>query len=320
MLLRLGKLYRVGGFARALLRHKIQRAADLRLAFFSYGLFLVAHWITCGWIALRPSEAAAGPSWSTYVHSVYWCVSTLTTVGYGDVVPNNNAQTLYSVMVMILGVGVYAYIIGNIATILTNIDPARSRHLQRLERFGAFVRYRKIPHELQRRIHDYYDFLWEKRLGYDESEILSSLPAGLREEVALFLKRDFLERVPLFAEAPKALTRRVALRMVSEIFTPGDIVVRAGETGRDMYFIVRGAVEVISPDGHVLDVLGEGDYFGEIALLEDRPRNASVRAVDYCDLYRLSRDVFNELVAHHGDIADAIKRTARERSDEKQAP
>jgi voltage-gated potassium channel len=87
-----------------------------------------------------------------------------------------------------------------------------------------------------------------------------------------------------------------------------------------MYFIVRGAVEVISPDGHVLDVLGEGDYFGEIALLEDRPRNASVRAVDYCDLYRLSRDVFNELVAHHGDIADAIKRTARERSDEATAP
>ncbi|MEZ4697350.1 MAG: cyclic nucleotide-binding domain-containing protein [Rhodothermales bacterium] len=313
MLLRLGKLYRVWEYAREMVRRRIQRAAYLRLAFFSYGLALTAHWIACGWISLRSTEAAAGPSAAVYVHALYWCVSTLTTVGYGDVVPTNNAQSLYAVLVMILGVGVYAYVIGNIATILTNMDPARTRYLQQMERLGAFVRYRRIPSDLQRRIREYYDYVWERRLGYDESLILGSLPAGLRDDVALFLKRDFLERVPLFVEVPDAFVRNVALKLTSEIFTPGDYVVRAGEAGREMYFIVRGSVEVLSPDGNVLTNLSEGDFFGEIALLEDRPRNASVRAIDYCDVYRLSRSVFDEIAAHHPGIADAIRLKAGER-------
>lgn len=316
LLLRLGKLVRLGQFARSLLRSAVRRAAALRLAFFIYGLFLSAHWITCGWIALRGQTVAAEASWTSYVNALYWCVTTLTTVGYGDVTPVNDQQTLYAIVVMILGVGVYAYIIGNIATILTNIDPARSRYLNAIDRLGAFVRYRQVPPHLQHRIREYYDYEWEKRLGYDESNILDSLPRGLRDEVALFLKRDLLERVDLFADAPEHFTREVALRMKSEIYTPGAYIVRAGETGRDMFFISRGSVRVLGRDNTEVAVLNEGDFFGEIALLEDQPRTASVVAADYCDVYRLTRATFSDVVAQHANIAGQIQEKARQRARE----
>ncbi len=317
LLFRMFKLFRIAEFGREKLRTDIQRAAALRLSYFAYGLFLSAHWITSGWIALRGSAAAQEASWTAYINALYWCVTTLSTVGYGDVTPANNFQTLYAIVVMILGVGVYAYVIGNIATILTNIDPARSRYLQHIERLGAFIRYRQIPPRLQRRIHDYYDYLWEKRLGYDESHVLDSLPRSLRTDVSLFLKRDVIERVPLFADAPDQFKRDIAMQMTSEVFTPGDYILRAGEFGRDMFFISRGAVEVVSPDGKsVYSTLAEGDFFGEIALLEDQSRTASIRAVDYCDLYRLTRDVFTDVVAIHGDIADKIREKAAQRAQE----
>lgn len=321
LLFRMLKLVRIGQFARDRLRRDVQHVGFLRLTFFAYGLFLSAHWITCGWIALRGSAAATEATWTTYVYALYWCVTTLTTVGYGDVTPANNQQTLFAIVVMILGVGVYAYVIGNIATILTNIDPARARYLQHIERLGAFVRYRQIPPTLQRRIHGYYDFLWDKRLGYDESNILESLPVSLRTEVSLFLRRDVLERVPLFADAPEAFKRDIALQMTSEVFTPGDYVIRAGEQGRDMFFISRGSVEVVSPDSNeVFNVLSQGDFFGEIALLEDQPRTASIQAVDYCDLYRLTREVFLRVVSQHKDIAHKIEEKARERTRDAAEP
>jgi len=311
--LRLFKLYRVAGFMHAWRKRHVKNASVLRLIFFVFWLLLSAHWITCGWILLRDTPGALDET-TQYLDALYWCVTTLTTVGYGDVTPANNAQTLYAIFVMILGVGVYAYVIGNIASILANINPSKASYLQRVEQLTAFMHYRSLPHPLQRRIRDYYDYLWEKRLGYDENDILQDLPPTLRTDVALFLKRDIIERVPIFQGASDAFIREIALEMEPAVFTPGDYIMREGDRGQDMFFISRGMVEVLAPDGTTIyATLSDGDFFGEIALFLDQPRTASVRAVNYCDLYRLNKSMFDRILARYPDIASQIETLARRR-------
>jgi voltage-gated potassium channel len=81
-----------------------------------------------------------------------------------------------------------------------------------------------------------------------------------------------------------------------------------------MYFISRGSVEVVAPDGAtVLSRLSVGDFFGEVALLYDTPRTATVRALDYCDLYRLDKELFDRVLTHHPEIAQEIRARAKER-------
>ncbi|WP_456427079.1 cyclic nucleotide-binding domain-containing protein [Rhodocaloribacter sp.] len=311
--LRLLKLVRVAQFQHALRRRNVQHSNVLRLAFFVYWLFLSVHWISCGWIALRGAGAGLDAG-TRYLSALYWCVSTMTTVGYGDVTPAGNAQRLYAIGVMILGVGVYGFIIGNIATILANIDPARAAFLRKVERLSAFMRYRRLPPVLQNRIRDYYAYLWEQRLVYDESDILNDLPQSLRTEIDLFLKRDIIENVPLFRGASDAFIREIALEMKPVVCLPGDEVIRAGERGDDMYFITRGVLEVLAPDGRtVINTLTDGDFFGEIALVLDQPRSAGVRAATYCDLYRLDRAMFSRVLTHYPGIAAQIEDRARER-------
>src|SRR5438552_6162699 len=131
-------------------------------------------------------------------------------------------------MVMVIGVGVYGFVIGNVAVILAGLDQRRAQHFARLEELSAFMSYRNIPASLSGRIADYYRYLWLNRLDQDEGEVLDRLPPSLRTEVSLYMKRDLLQAVPLFAGASEDFLRDVALDLEPILFLPGDEVIRAG--------------------------------------------------------------------------------------------
>jgi hypothetical protein len=313
-LLRLLKLARIAQFMRRWQRQAVQNAQILRLVFFVCWLFITAHWLACGWLAIGGIDMEAD-DFSKYLRALYWCITTLATVGYGDIVPKTNLQTVYTMVVMLLGVGVYGYVIGNVTTLVANMDLAKTHYREKMERLAAFMRYRNIPPTLQRRLRDYYAYLWENRLGYDESSVLADLPDSLRTEVAVFLRRDFIERAPLFQGASHELVREMALQLRPVVFTPGDFIFRAGQYGYNMYFISRGTVEIIDPDGTtVIATLTDGQFFGELALLFSQPRTASVRAVDYCDLYTLDKDTFDQVLTRYPEFAVHIKEVADERN------
>ena len=315
LLLRLAKLGRVAQFLGRLRQRHAQHWNILRLVYFLFALVFIVHWLACGWLKLR-TDVAGAEGLSAYLWALYWAIQTITTVGYGDITPTNDRQTLYAIVAMIVGVGVYGYAIGNVASLLANIDPAKAHYLESTERLNAFMKYRDIPPELQRRIRDYYAYVWQQRLGYDEATVLSGLPASLMTAVALHLKRDIIQKVPLFQGADDELVREIALAMRPVVFTPGDFVFHGGDHGHEMYFISRGRVDVVARDGTtVITTLGPGEFFGEIALLLSTPRSASVRAVAYCDLYALEKADFDRVVAAHPAFADHIRAMTRERQE-----
>jgi hypothetical protein len=320
LFLRLFKLARVAKAMGAWRQQHMHHWNALRLVYFVYWLAIAVHWLATGWLSLRGIYPGAD-RWTLYLRSLYWCISTITTIGYGDITPANNAQVVYAMVVMIFGVGMYGYVIANISTIIGNLQPARARYLANMEKLGAFMRSREIPPAMQRRIRDYYGYVWEHRLGYDETSIVQGLPPGLLVEVSLFLKRDIIEKVPFFKGAGEELIREIALVMQPVVYTPGDTVFHAGEPGADMFFISRGHCEVIGADGRsIVATLREGDFFGEIALLEHRPRSASVRAATYCDLYRLDKESFNRVIARFPEFAAHIGARSAGRRQEPGGP
>jgi hypothetical protein len=288
----------------------------MRLGFFLFWLLMLAHWIACGWLALGGSGPVTDET-DAYVRSIYWTITTLASVGYGDITPTNNTQRIFAMIVMLLGVGIYGYVIGNVASLLANIDVAKAAHRHRVDQVLVFMKNRTIPQSLQQRVIAYFNYLWESGMGQDEFTILNELPPSLRLELTLHLNRQIIQKVPLFAEASDSFVRELVSGLRPVIFTPGDEIIRRGELGEEMFFINRGKIQVLGPDGrNVVAVLSDGQFFGELALLSSRPRNATLRALDYCELYSLDKKTFDRVLEAFPEFREHIDRVARERLSE----
>lgn len=287
-----------------------------RLVLLVFWIMMAAHTISCGWIIMTGNPDGLSP-FELYTRAFYWTTTTLTTIGYGDVTPSTTYQIIYVIFIEIIGAGMYGLIIGNIANLIANIDIAKAQHREKMEKLNTFLRYRNIPLDLSRKINDYFEYLWQTRRGYEESDVLKELPPSLKTWVALFLNKEIIEKVPIFEGASQEFIKETILNLRPVVFTPGDYIVTAGEVGYDMFFISKGTVDVVSADGSTTyATLSDGQFFGEIALLLSMPRTASIIARDYCDLYRLDKETFDRILERYPDFAATIRALAEKRREE----
>ncbi len=199
------------------------------------------------------AERHVNPNFATIPQSLWWAIVTLTTVGYGDVVPTSALGRSLGGVVAVLGLCMFAL-------------PA------------------------------------------------SILASGFSEEMR---RHDFVANWKLVAKVP--FFARLEAKQIAEITAllrphravKGEVIVRQGDIGEDMYFITLGEVEGEGETGRFS--LKEGDFFGEISLIDRRPRTATVRAVGRCRFLVLNARDFQKIVAGYPDLMHVIWETARAR-------
>lgn len=127
------------------------------------------------------------------------------------------------------------------------------------------------------------------------------------------LNRDILARTPFFAEAPSLVLNNLLPAFRPLAVGPGTTIVEAGALDDEMYFVCRGDLDVIAADGTRLGGLREGEFFGEMAVLFDQPRAATVRTITPCDLLVLDGDEFRRIVNDFPAVAAEFRRIAEGR-------
>lgn len=191
----------------------------------------------------------------TIPDAMWWAMITLTTVGYGDVVPITPLGKVVASMTAVTGLVMLALPVGIIATAFADV------------------------------IHR-------------------------REFVVTW---GMIARVPLFADLTAEEVSQIMRLLRSRAVEPGEIIVRRGEMGHSMYFVASGQVEIELPhDRH--HILGEGQFFGEIAVLKNTRRNATVRATARTQLLVLDSSDLRSLMTQRPDIAARIQEVARHRA------
>ena len=123
---------------------------------------------------------------------------------------------------------------------------------------------------------------------------------------------QLIATVPLFKDLDAARIEQIAKLLKPRLSVPGEHIIHKGDTGDAMYFITSGVVEVdLEPEPFSL---GSGEFFGEIALVNDHPRTTDVRTKSFCDLLVLYKRDFNTLLASNPEMRQTIHLVSDERA------
>jgi len=151
-----------------------------------------------------------------------------------------------------------------------------------------------------------------------------AIPVGIIASafVEAVRRREFVDtwnlvaKVPLFRSLDAARIAAVASVLRARRADRGERLIRKGDDADSMYFIVTGEVEVDTETGAAKGRLGGGDFFGEIALIADRARTATVTALAPCKLLVLHKDDFEGFMEAHPDLRNAVREAAAKRLQE----
>lgn len=146
----------------------------------------------------------------------------------------------------------------------------------------------------------------------DEEAMASQHAEVIRDRRAALESVDFLR--PLSEEAKDMLARRGHRKL----FGPGETVIRAGDKGREFYIVRRGALAVRVGERDIAH-LGDGDFFGELALLTGKERHANVIALGETEVFELDEKMFKDVLEGEPKIAEEISKIVAQRQAELEA-
>ncbi|XP_070995328.1 voltage-gated delayed rectifier potassium channel KCNH8-like [Oncorhynchus clarkii lewisi] len=279
---------------------------------------LLAHWMACIWYVIGKKEMEAnayswdigwlhelgkrlespydplgevngtglsGPSLrSVYIASLYFTLSSLTSVGFGNVSANTDAEKIFSICTMLIGALMHALVFGNVTAIIQRMYSRWSQYHTRTKDLKDFIRVHHLPQGLKQRMLEYFQTTWSVNNGIDSNELLKDFPDELRSDITMHLNKEILE-LSLFASASRGCLRSLSLHIKTTFCAPGEYLLRQGDALQAIFFVCSGSMEVLK-DGMVLAILGKGDLIGANMSIDDRviKTNADVKALTYCDL------------------------------------
>ncbi|XP_047348749.1 potassium/sodium hyperpolarization-activated cyclic nucleotide-gated channel 3 isoform X16 [Vespa velutina] len=247
-----------------------------------------------------------------YSWALFKAMSHMLCIGYGRFPPQSLTDMWLTMLSMISGATCYALFLGHATNLIQSLDSSRRQYREKVKQVEEYMAYRKLPREMRQRITEYFEHRYQGKF-FDEELILGELSEKLREDVINYNCRSLVASVPFFANADSNFVSDVVTKLRYEVFQPGDIIIKEGTIGSKMYFIQEGIVDIVMANGEVATSLSDGSYFGEICLLTNARRVASVRAETYCNLFSLSVDHFNAVLDQYPLMRRTMESVAAER-------
>ncbi|PPS14664.1 hypothetical protein GOBAR_AA05930 [Gossypium barbadense] len=246
--------------------------------------------------------------WIRYISALYWSITTMTTVGYGDLHAVNAVEMIFIIFYMLFNLGLTAYIIGNMTNLVVEGTRRTMEFRKSIESASNFVSRNRLPPRLKDQILAYMCLRF-KAESLNQQQLIEQLPKSIYTSICQHLFLPIVEKVYLF----NGVSRETLLHLMkAEYVPPREDVTMQNEAPEDVYIVVSGEVEIIEcemeKEEAVVGTLQCGDMFGEIGALCCRPQRFTFRTKSLSQLLRLkTADLIEAMQAKHEDNVAILK-------------
>eukprot|EP01062_Namystynia_karyoxenos_P035815 TRINITY_DN26142_c0_g1_i4.p1 TRINITY_DN26142_c0_g1~~TRINITY_DN26142_c0_g1_i4.p1 ORF type:complete len:1150 (+),score=238.46 TRINITY_DN26142_c0_g1_i4:203-3451(+) len=290
---------------------QVRRPLVARVAEFIVTGFGWLHVVSCGLHAVLRAERQAALRWyrSDGLWDMDWVQryfiildGTLRQLtGYNSNWPLSDTQTAYSTFVVVPGLCLYSVLIAAGTSVVSANETTSGRLPAKLDAAKDVMAHMRLPRDFQDEVVGYYRSMWRSCKSFSSDmheQFVRDLPEALATRIMLEFNTQVVSKIPLFEKL--ADNRRFLMNIVGAlqlvVAMPGELIVRRGDLGEEMFFLFRGRIAVLDEQGMMIAYLYDGACFGEMSLLFGQARSASVQAVEFCQLYVLTKEDFDVIM------------------------
>jgi hypothetical protein len=290
--------------------------------------FLLAHELACFGAAVDDGHIESyfaarnevPTRFQKYLAAMYGAMTTLTTVGYGDITPTSDSERFYAMFAMVVGGAFYGYIIGSVTSIVSDRDLNKRAFYSRMDLVQSWLdaHASEIPKSLRRRVRKHYKVSLKQQSAMEDSSVLFELSPELRADMAFFILHPKVRSNPMFVSIPNSALVNLVVILKKNHAIQHEYIVKIGDPGIAMYMLVDGnlrydkgmqwrpeGAEVPSAKYHKMK---EGDSFGEEILFQfEEHYKYTVVALNDCQLHSISEGDFKDQYRNMPELHDHMK-------------
>ncbi|XP_020099660.1 potassium channel KAT3 isoform X2 [Ananas comosus] len=266
------------------------------------------------WIGSQIHDFMDRSIWLGYTYAVYWSITTLTTVGYGDLHAENTGEKLFNIFFMLFNIGLTSYIIGNMTNLIVHSATRTFIMRDKVHQVLRFASKNLLPEGLREQMLAHMQLKF-KTMELQQEEILADLPKAVRSSIAQHLFQRTVESTYLFKGISPDFIAQLVSEMKAEYFPPKVDIILQNEMPTDCYIIVSGAVDVLTNKNGTekfVSKLGPADMVGEIGVIFNMPQPFTVRSRKLSQVVRISHQHLRQIVQPCNIDAEYLKNLREE--------
>ncbi|GAB9467120.1 hypothetical protein Gpo141_00004479 [Globisporangium polare] len=278
----------------------------------------LCHWFACGYMFIAHTQCGVffefcnpdkQTSWvirdrlpgSTlirkYGRSLYWASRTMVLLGYDDVTPVSDAETLYAIVVQVVGALLSTSILATFQFIFRYRNSRHAAFSAHVDNAREYMKSQNIPRAVRRKVMDYFSYAWNTHHGLDSEDALRLMPRHLQSKVIYTLKASRVKQVCFMMKESVEFINHLALALLHRVYSPNDAIIEP-KINAKMFFVIRGTVVLSAFDGSGSKECQTGDFFADCCLLAPEKYEEKAVAKTFCELYVLDKSKFDAAISH----------------------
>lgn len=298
----------------------------LRLLLLLFCVFIMSHFVACMWYYTAKLDNFGPDTWVVrfdlinesndikYLKSLYYSITILTTVGFGDIYAYTTGEMILTITWMMLGIGFYSMIISSVSSLFSSIDSRRTLIGEKMSDINKIAEYYDVDPDcvkyLKKKITDHINY--HKHLTEHEKQgIILEMPKSLQYKIVTNVYKQAVKNIEFFSNKDSNFLIDIIPKLHYSEIKKKRIIYNKNEYADQIYFLIKGRVGyILNYNNLKFKTIIHGSYFGEIEVIFRLNRKFGVITEEYCEILSMKSDVFYYMMEKYPVVAQEVMELA----------